>query len=556
MTIAGRQVLRSVAWSSGGALSMRLGQFLVGIVAARILLPHDFGVFAITLAVYAIVVNVSELGVSSALIRQNEQVERMAPTAVTISLASAAVLAAILWLFAPLIARGFGAGEAADPVRVMALVVLLAGPSAVPSALLTRSFRQDLRFRADGLSFIVSNGLLIALALLGLGPLALAWSRVAGALTSTITLLIVAPKFRPGFRAKEAEHLLRFGLPLVGANLTGFAIGSVDSIVIGHVAGPVKLGFYTLANNIASWPLGLSTSVLVNVGLPLMAKVKDDIAELSRYLTNALRTLSGVFFYITAMCVGLAQQLIDSVYGEKWSATGPVLAVLAAYGSVRVIMALLSDVLVACGATRSLFWIQVVWICVLIPSMVFGALIDGIVGVACAQVIVGIGIVVPITLLVANRIISVPVSPLLKALLLPLLAAASSGLVAHTVASFISNSWLGLLAGGAAGTLVYAALMLRWFGRLRREIEGLYSGAVTDEVVEALHDADLHMDTPPMLLDEAPTIVAPVVVSHTEQLRESSQPTSGPATTRHDSENLPGSHNRPNSHNRPRGDHS
>ncbi|CAN5472642.1 N/A [soil metagenome] len=509
MTIAGRQVLKSVAWSSGGALSMRLGQFLIGIVAARILLPHDFGVFAITLAVYAIVVNVSELGVSSALIRQNEDLDRMAPTAVTISLLSATSLAAILWFVAPLVARAFGAAEATDPVRVMAFVVLLAGPSAVPSALLTRSFRQDLRFRADALSFVVSNGLLIALALMGLGPLALAWSRVAGQLTSVITLIIVAPKYRPGFRRKEAAHLLRFGLPLVGANLTGFAIGSVDSIVIGHAAGPVKLGFYTLANNIASWPLGLSTSVLVNVGLPLMAKVKEDIAELSRYLTNALRTLSGVFFYITAMCIGLAQPLVDAVYGDKWAATGPVLAVLAAYGSVRVIMALLSDVLVACGATRSLFWIQVVWICVLIPSMIFGAHFAGIVGVASAQVLVGVVLVVPLTMLVANRVISVPVVPLLKALLWPLVAAAISGAVAHTVASFLANPWLSLLAGGIGGTLVYAALMVRWFRRLRGEIRGLYSGGTSAEVIEALSEADVHLDTPPALLDEAPIIAVP-----------------------------------------------
>ena len=510
MSIAGKQVLKSVAWSSGGALTMRLGQFLIGIIAARILLPHDFGVFAITLAVYAIVVNVSELGVSSALIRQNEDLDRMAPTAVTISLLSATSLAAILWFAAPLVATAFGAVEAIDPVRVMAFVVLLAGPSAVPSALLTRNFRQDLRFRADGLSFIVSNGLLIALALMGLGPLALAWSRVAGQLTSVITLIIVAPKYRPGFRASEARHLLRFGLPLVGANLTGFAIGSVDSIVIGHAAGPVKLGFYTLANNIASWPLGLSTSVLVNVGLPLMAKVKEDIAELSRYLTNALRTLSGVFFYITAMCVGLAQPLVDAVYGEKWSAAGPVLAVLAVYGSVRVIMALLSDVLVACGATRSLFWIQVVWICVLIPSMIFGALWAGIVGVAGAQVLVGAVLVVPLTMLIANRVISVPVLPLLKALLWPLVAAAVSGVVAHTVASFIGNPWLSLLAGGSAGTLVFAALMLRWFRRLRGEIRGLYTGGASDEVVEALYETGIHLDTPPVLLDEAPIIVAPI----------------------------------------------
>jgi len=510
MTIAGRQVLKSVAWSSGGALSMRLGQFLIGIIAARILLPHDFGVFAITLAVYAIVVNVSELGVSSALIRQNDDLDRMAPTAVTISILSAASLAAILWFIAPLVARAFGAAEATDPVRVMAFVILLAGPSAVPSALLTRVFRQDLRFRADALSFVVSNGLLIVLALMGLGPLALAWSRVAGQLTSVITLIIVAPKYRPGFRRKEAEHLLRFGLPLVGANLTGFAIGSVDSIVIGNSAGPVKLGFYTLANNIASWPLGLSTSILVNVGLPLMAKVKEDLAELSRYLTNAMRTLSGVFFYITAMCIGLAQPLVDAVYGEKWAATGPVLAVLAAYGSVRVIMALLSDVLVACGATRSLFWIQVAWICVLIPSMIFGAYWAGIVGVASAQVLVGVLLVVPLTMLVANRVISVPVLPLMKALLWPLVAAAISGLVAHAVGSLFTNPWLSLLVGGVSGTLVYAVLMMRWFRRLRAEIRGLYAGGDPAEIAEALSVAGVHLDTPPVLLDEAPTIVVPI----------------------------------------------
>ncbi len=476
MAIGGRAVLSSVAWSGAGSLSLRLGQFLVGIVAARLLAPHDFGVFAITLAVYAIVVNISELGVGSALIRHNDDLSRLAPTAVTLSLLSATGLAAVLWFAAPAAATALGSADATDPVRVMALVVLLAGPSAVPSALLTRDFRQDLRFRADALGFLVSNGLLIGLALVGLGPLALAWSRVGGQLVSVVTLVALAPKFRPGFRRAEAAHLLRFGLPLVGANLTGFALSSVDSIVIGRVAGAVPLGFYTLANNVAAWPLGLSTSVLVNIGLPLLSKVREDMAMLSRYLTNALRTLSGAFFFITAMCVALAQPMVVALYGEKWAAAGPVLAVLAVYGSVRVVMALLADVLVACGATRGLFWIQLAWIAALIPAMVFGVLRQGIVGAAVAQVAVAVVLVVPLTLLVANRAAGVPVRPLLVALLWPFVSAVLAGGAAHLVTFILPQPWFALLAGGLLGSVVYAALMIRWLRRLRREIRALYTG--------------------------------------------------------------------------------
>jgi len=514
--VPGGQVLRSVAWSSAGALSMRVGQLLVGILAARLLAPHDFGVFAITLAVYAIVVNVSELGVGSALIRQNENLEKVAPTAVTLSLISATALAVILWAIAPLVAEGFGAEEATDPVRVMSIVVLLAGPSAVPAAILTRNFRQDLRFRADGISFVVSNGLLIVLALMGLGPLALAWSRVAGQLASAITLIIVAPKFRPGFNRTEAGHLLKFGMPLVGANLTGFALGSVDSLVIGRLGGPVQLGFYTLANNIASWPLGLSSSVLVNVGLPLMSKVRGDIGLLSRYLTNALRTLSGVFFYVTAMCIGLAYPLVEAVYGLKWQGTAPVLAVLAAYGSVRVIMALLGDVLVACGETRSLFWIQIAWIVFLIPAMIGGMLWLGIVGVALAQVVVGGIIVLPMTLIVANRRIGIPVSPVLRALIWPLIAAVVAGTAAHFVSLMLPGPWLALLVGGVAGTVVYAALMFRWFTHLRTEIRGLYASEPSAQLIDALEDTDVHVDTPPALFEPSPTLVVPAALPHDE----------------------------------------
>ena len=64
-----RQIGTSILWSGAGAALLRVGQLAVGVFAARVLVPHDFGVFAIAMVVYAVVVNVSDLCVSSAVIR-------------------------------------------------------------------------------------------------------------------------------------------------------------------------------------------------------------------------------------------------------------------------------------------------------------------------------------------------------------------------------------------------------------------------------------------------------------------------------------------------------
>jgi lipopolysaccharide exporter len=104
----------------------------------------------------------------------------------------------------------------------MSFVVLLAGPTAVPAALMTRNFRMDLRFWADLINFVISSAVMLVLAMMGYGAMALAWSRVAGQVASAITLFALSKRlYRPGFNAVAAKHLFRFGWPLIGTNLSG-----------------------------------------------------------------------------------------------------------------------------------------------------------------------------------------------------------------------------------------------------------------------------------------------------------------------------------------------
>jgi lipopolysaccharide exporter len=97
----GRQVRSGVAWSGISAVAMRLASFAVGIVAARLLTPSAFGVFAVALTVHMIVLNMSDLGVSAYVVQTRVPLDRVAPTVMTIALVSCTGLAAAMALTAP-----------------------------------------------------------------------------------------------------------------------------------------------------------------------------------------------------------------------------------------------------------------------------------------------------------------------------------------------------------------------------------------------------------------------------------------------------------------------
>jgi O-antigen/teichoic acid export membrane protein len=130
----GSKVGKGLAWSTVNTIVGRVGQLFVGIVLARLIAPEQFGVFAAALVVMSVVISVSELGVSVAIVQAKDraEVDRIAPVVTTVSVASGAGLAALMALLAPWLAQALGAPDATGPIRVLALSLVIAGLSATP----------------------------------------------------------------------------------------------------------------------------------------------------------------------------------------------------------------------------------------------------------------------------------------------------------------------------------------------------------------------------------------------------------------------------------------
>jgi O-antigen/teichoic acid export membrane protein len=452
-----RLVGRGAAWSTVDVVVSRFGNFALGVAVARIVAPKEFGVFAVALVVHTVVVNISDFGVSTALIRDEpERVPTSAPTIATISLIASAALGGLVALLSGVLARSLNSPAAATPIAIMALNLPLAGLTAVPSAMLRREFRMDRIFLADFANLAVSSVVVIVLALQGLGALALAWSWVAGQLATTLILLAYrAGRYRPGWHPAEARRLWEFGLPIMGSNLVALLVLNVDYIVVGRVLGVRALGLYMLAFNISGWASNVFGAVIRSVSMPAFARLRLDGADMPEQFLKALRLVTGVTVPVCLIIGGLARPAVAAIYGPKWLPAASALVGLSVLGAGRILIELAGDYLVTLGRTRSVFFALIPWLAALTTTLIVVARPYGIAGVGAGQAVVVVAIVGPVYAILL-RSTGVRVGATLRAVAPGVVWALAAAVTAHFVASAVGSPFGGALAGASAGIVVAA----------------------------------------------------------------------------------------------------
>ena len=469
----GMSVRRGAAWSLLNSAVVRLGSVVSGIVIARLLVPEDYGTFAIALVVLNALLSINELGVSLAIVRWPGNPERIAPTVMTLSVVSSVVLYALTYAAAPTLAGLLGASEAAPLVRVLALSMVVDGVSAVPAAMLTRDFLQNRRLKADLTGFAVSTAITIGLAWLGYGAWSLVIGYLLGNLATSILVWFLAPRRpRPGWNPDVVSELLAFGLPLCGSSLLVFGVLNLANIVVGAELGATELGFYTLAFNLSSWPVSVVSLATRRVAMAAFARIAHDSVALEDGFARAAALLLAVTLPICALLFVLSEPLIRVVYGSQWVPAAQILPWLAVLAAARVLAELAYDLLVAVARSRAVFAIQGLWLFVLIPALFVGAHQGGVEGVALAQAIVAWVVVVPAFYFALSRAAVRPI-PSVRYMGRPVLATAAAVAAMLLLDVKVTGDLTRLVVLGMVGAIVSGVLLLPLrrlaYARLRQD---------------------------------------------------------------------------------------
>ena len=451
---------RALGWSFFSTAFARLGTLGIGVLLARLLGPNQFGIAAVAYVALLAVLSFNELGVSLAIVRWPGKPDEIAPTVATISVATSLLLYAGLFFSAPPFSAAMGAPTATSVVRVMALIVVVNGIVSVPAALMERYFIQGRKMIADQVHGWLGAAVSVGLAIAGFGAMSLAIGQVVGAVVGGFLLVLLAPlRLKLGFSAAKARKLLKFGLPLAGSSLIVFLVGNVDNFVVGRMLGATALGFYVLAWNLASWPVNMFSQPVRSVAPAMFSRLQQDPPAMRTSFASTATLLAAVTLPVCLLISGSAVPLIRFVYGTRWVPAAQALMWLALLGALRILFELTYDYFVVLAQSRVVFTVQLAWLLALIPSLIAGAWLDGIRGVAAAGVAVAALVILPWYLIELRRT-GVRLSALASGLWLPLVAAGAVGLAASAAAEEIPSDFAacmisGIVALATIGLLVY-----------------------------------------------------------------------------------------------------
>ncbi len=381
-----RSFIKGVAWTGAAKWSIQLFTWAMTLVIARLLTPDDYGVVAMAGIYLGFLEMMTEFGIGSSIVMLSGLSETQIAqiNALSILLGLAGFL--ISCLAAVPLGWFFDAPALPGVVAVMGFGFVINACQTVPSALLQKEYRFKALSMIGTVRGVAQSTAVVVLASLGFRY----WSLVLGtllgsALGAGLTLWVrrhglAMPRF------SSLAHAIRFSGKVLVTRLSWYVYSNADFAIVGRLLGQAVLGNYTLAWTLANTPLEKITTLVGSVTPAFYSAVKEDPSALRRYLLKPIEAISLVLFPTMLGLSLVARDAIFTLLGAKWEASIPALQLLAMYASVRSIMPMFPQVLMAVGEAGFVMWNGIISMVVL-PAAFFFASQWGIAGIAAAWVI-------------------------------------------------------------------------------------------------------------------------------------------------------------------------
>lgn len=328
---------KSLGWMALAQFCLIALQFGAQIVLARLLSPHEFGVFAIAMGLSGVLALVQSLGLQALIVREQELHDEVSTTAFTVNALLAGGLSLLILLASQI--GGFFFQE--DGVRRVLLALSLTPLTGVIAFLPSAHLERHGRFKEIALAGIVAGALgtltTVVFALRGASFMSFAYGQWAQAAVFGVMICFLGRAFvsyRVGFEAWR--RVMEFGLQMLAVAGIGAVAVRLSDIALGRIISLSALGLYNRA-------AGLNGVVWTNIHLVVGRVMLVDFAALVRrgesLRDRYIRTVDIITVALWPAFLGLAiiaRPFIATVYGEAWVMAATPLAILAAASFVQV----------------------------------------------------------------------------------------------------------------------------------------------------------------------------------------------------------------------------
>lgn len=351
-----QKTVSGALWSGIHKFSITLLGFISGIVLARLLTPHDYGVIGMLTIFLAVSQTFIDGGFGSALIQKKTPSDEDYSTILFWNLGLSLFLYFVLFVSAPFIARFYDLPLLVDVLRVQSLVLIINAARIVQH----NQFRKKLQFKKVALinvtSSVISLCVTIYLAYIGWGMWALVVQQLVLGLSCTV-LYWITSKWRPmlTFSISSFKELFGFGGYILLSNLFNTFCNNIYGLLIGKVYNSVTLGYYSKAMRTEGYASTFFSSVLDQVSYPVLSETQSDKERLVRILRMFIGTSAFITFPLMFLLILVAKPLFLLLYSERWLDSVPYFQLLCVAGIATSLQTINYYAVAALGKSKQLF---------------------------------------------------------------------------------------------------------------------------------------------------------------------------------------------------------
>ena len=371
------KAVKGVGWSATDTILAQGINFIVGLVLANLLDPHDYGIIGyvtIFIALFNCIVN---SGFSNALIRKKEVKDIDYSTTFTMNLVMCLVLSLILFLSAPLISRFFDEPQLIPVTRAMSVIVIINAFSIIQRTILNKKIDFKTQTKISFIANITSGVIGITMAYMGFGVWALVGQQITSQLLISI-LLWTFVRYFPGikFSIESFKELFNFGWKLTASSILDTLWKEIYQIVIGKTYHTDALGQYTRGKQFAELIATNLTTVVQRVSYPTLSAIQDNKERLKNAYQTIIKVTMLLSFVLLFGLAAIAKPLIIVLIGQKWSYAASLLPIICFSFALYPLHAINLNMLQVEGRSDLFLKLEIIKKCIAIIPIVLGIFIS------------------------------------------------------------------------------------------------------------------------------------------------------------------------------------
>jgi O-antigen/teichoic acid export membrane protein len=340
--------LRAVLWSFLESFVLRISQFIIGILLARILFPEQFGLIGMLMIFMEIAQTLMYGGFNSALIQKKHVTQTDICSVFYLNIVVGVLTSGLFCLIAPWIAEFYKQPILKNMLRLLSITIVINSFSIVHTAILTKEINFKLMTKVSLISNTVSGIIAVLLSIYGFGVWSLVIQQIAASVLRTISYWCFY-SWRPSLvcNVNALKEMFGFGSNLLFSNLLDTAFKNVYALVIGKLFSVRDVGFFTRAKTLQE--ISSMDVVLWRVTFPVFSKMQDDTKKMKRGMKKALTGTALVYFPMMVGLAVIAHPLIVSLLTEKWVQSVPYFRLFCFAGLLVPINTFNMNMLIALG---------------------------------------------------------------------------------------------------------------------------------------------------------------------------------------------------------------